>query len=238
MLIPKIALAVEELDFINEKSQLFQGFEYTLDGILPHELAPTFFPGEVRFHCRKYGIGTSEDERALSYYCQKVREIAAMGRNYLTVHLGFSPEASWDKALKSLEELNHFAEKLGVTICLENLKNGWTAEPALLRKIIDTTGVRLTLDLGHLNSSDLVEKGELSTADFIELFKEDIAGVHVYEKEEERHLAPVDLRVLGPSLEALLKTSCNWWAIELDELEEIYRTRELLKSYLCSFTSS
>lgn len=191
----------------------------------------------MRFHCRRYEIGTSDDDHVLSYYRQRIKEIAAIGRDHLTVHLGFSPAASWDKALKTLKALNQFAKMFGVTLCLENMKEGWTANPTLLRKILDLTGVRLTLDLGHLNSSALVETGQMSPADFIKTFERDIVGVHVYEKEEGKHLAPVDLKLLRPSLEALLKTSCSWWAVELGELEEIYQTWELLHRFLRSFTS-
>lgn len=234
---PKIVLAVGKLDFLKEESELFQGFEYTLDGILPQELAPTHFPWEVRFHCRRYDLGISESTQVLKYYRQKIKEIVDIGRDYLTVHLGFSPKASWGEALKRLEALHQFARKFGVTLCLENMKDGWTSDPVLLRKILDTTGVRLTLDLGHLNSSAKVRGGQFKPTDFIKTFEGDIVGVHVYEREEGRHLAPINLGLLRPSLEALLKTSCNWWVVELDELEEIRQTCKLLNHFLQSFTS-
>jgi hypothetical protein len=54
----------------------------------------------------------------------------------------------------------------------------------------------------------------------------------MYERETDRHHPPKDMRVLGPIIDRLIDTECDWWTIELDDYDEALETRRLLLDYL------
>ena len=68
--------------------------------------------------------------------------------------------------------------------------------------------------------------------DFVEIMSRRLQEVHMYERETDRHHPPKDMSVLGPIVNRLLDTECDWWTIELDDYDEALDTRKLLLGYL------
>ncbi|MBN1582525.1 MAG: sugar phosphate isomerase/epimerase, partial [Anaerolineae bacterium] len=64
--------------------------------------------------------------------------------------------------------------------------------------------------------------------DFVDLFADRLREVHMYERESDRHYPPRDMSVLGPIVDRLLGTPCDWWTLELDDYAEALATRTLL----------
>jgi len=195
---------------------------------------------EVRYHCplAQFEIAhinpyISRNSVKLIKKCIDV--IPDFGGRFLTLHLGGAgtiEQLSWDNAARNLSELVGYGNKRGVIVCVENLKSGWTCDPALVSKLVDLSGAKVTFDVGHANSSVYARSGEASSLDFLAAISDSIVNAHVYEAEDPYHIAPENLDVIGPVLEALIKTSCDWWVVELDDHESIEMTRSLLYDFL------
>ena len=56
----------------------------------------------------------------------------------------------------------------------------------------------------------------------------------MYERETDRHHPPQDMSILGPIVDRLQETPCNWWTIELTDYAEALSTRTLLLDYLAN----
>jgi hypothetical protein len=60
-----------------------------------------------------------------------------------------------------------------------------------------------------------------------------VRNAHVYEREEGSHIAPLDLVALTAPLDVLLdETHCDWWVVELHNVEDARRTRAMLAEFL------
>ncbi|MDO8886448.1 TIM barrel protein [Candidatus Oleimmundimicrobium sp.] len=195
---------------------------------------------EVRYHCFMDGIelahinsNVADDSLDVFKFC--VDKVQEFGGCYMTIHIGLwsknLEKISWNNAVKNLSKLVDYGETKGVVVCLENLKKGATSDPGLFQKLIEFTGAKVTLDLGHANSSLHAKNGFIGL-DFLKLMAPRIVNAHVYEREEPHHIAPRDLSLIGPMLGHLLETSCDWWVIELVDKQEVERTRSLLKTFL------
>jgi len=55
-----------------------------------------------------------------------------------------------------------------------------------------------------------------------------LVEVHFYESETDRHWAPSNMDILGPIVDRLIATHCRWWTIELEDTQDVLRTRQLL----------
>jgi sugar phosphate isomerase/epimerase len=115
-----------------------------------------------------------------------------------------------------------------VTISLENLRRGPTANPRTLLEWARRSGVGITLDVGHAVSSRRVHRRKIRVEKIIDLVSERLVEVHLYEAETDRHWAPRNMDILGPIVDKLLTTACRWWTIELEDTRDVLLTKRLL----------
>jgi len=197
-------------------------------------------PYEVRYHCplAKFEIAhinpyISRNSVKLIKKC--INLIRHFGAEYLTLHIGGAStieQLSWDAATSNLSELVEYGDKKDIVICLENLKSGWTSDPVLFSKLVRSSGAKVTFDIGHANSSVYAVSNHASCVDFISEMSDFVVNAHVYEAEDPYHIAPDDLSVIEPALKELMKTSCDWWVVELEDLDSVEKTRSLLEDFL------
>ncbi|MDI6822193.1 MAG: sugar phosphate isomerase/epimerase [Actinomycetota bacterium] len=202
---------------------------------------------EVRYHCAfadgELGhVNPSIAQASLVLFKDIIDSVQRFGARYITVHIGLDRESenklSWERAVENLSELVGYGNERGVTVCLENLKTGWTSDPQLFLRLVELSGAKVTFDIGHANSSVHANDGGVTAVEFLESVAKHVVNAHIYEAEEPHHIAPRDLSVIGPVLERLLKTGCDWWVIELDDKEEVEHTKTLLQSFLEQYTTT
>ena len=223
------------------------GIEFTPDpddfSTMPALLAPFIDRGvPVRFHAffPEYEIGDQDGDaakRAMNHQRRFLEVVASIASApVVTCHIGLAPEQPVDmnRAGDNLGLLVRRAEELGVTLALENLRRGPAADPRQVCRWAEAAGSALTLDVGHALSSQMVHDKTMSMDEIVELFAPRIVEAHYYEKETDRHHPPEDMHILGPVVDRLLQTPCNWWTIELEDLRDIDRTVELTRHYLAT----
>ena len=187
-----------------------------------------FFPG--------YEIGDADQKaatEALLLHQRVVDVIADLPAPVITCHVGLTKNRNVDlgRTKTNLRQLVCYAESKGVVIALENLKAGPTADPAVHLEIARSAGAKITLDLGHAVSGPFLNQKTM-IFNYIDQIGEDLAEVHYYEKETDRHYAPQDMQTLGPIVTHLLNMPCDWWTIELESLPELYQTMDMTIAYL------
>jgi sugar phosphate isomerase/epimerase len=138
------------------------------------------------------------------------------------------------RAVENLTRLSERARQLNITVCLENLRYGPTSNPEVVLTWAKAAGAEITLDVGHAATSPRVLAGELTVLDYIDIFDGRIFEAHIYERETDRHHPPQDMSILGPIVDRLQETPCNWWTIELTDYAEALSTRTLLLAYLAN----
>jgi len=188
-----------------------------------------FFPG--------YEIGHPENDvaaRAMQLHRSALEAMCGVGEPVITLHVGLrhADPIDADRVVENLTRLQQHASRLGITIGLENLRRGPTSDPETLADWARSAGTAITLDLGHMLSSEVVLSGAQSAYGFLDTVAERLVEVHLYEQETDRHHPPHDMSVLGPLVDRLLATKCAWWTIELDDYDEALATRALLLDYL------
>jgi len=230
----------EKFDIMEEKSF---SFEYTPDyqhlDLLPVHLKPYIQRGiEVRHHAFFPGLELADvhdekSERSLALHLKMFDIMAGLGEMVVTVHVGLHPEIelSPQKAIDNLCRLVDYAGKLGITVSLENLRRGMTSNPHTVLDWAKRSGCSITLDLGHVLSSDFTRNGGPDILEVIGMFGSRLEEVHFYEKETDRHYPPKDMAILGPVVDALLETTCTWWTIELGDPHEIGFCRKIIREY-------
>jgi sugar phosphate isomerase/epimerase len=220
--------------------------EYTLNPSAPLQLAqhvdPLLAAGvPVRYH----GFFPHDDlghqdpvaaENALGLQSSALEAILGRGEQVITVHIGLSRETPLDpgRAVENLTRLSERARQLNITVCLENLRYGPTSNPEVVLTWAKAAGAEITLDVGHAVTSPRVLAGELTVLDYIDIFDGRIFEAHIYERETDRHHPPQDMSILGPIVDRLQETPCNWWTIELTDYAEALSTRTLLLAYLAN----
>lgn len=196
-------------------------------------------PTEMRFHFPLGGIdlGTPDeanDASGLAGAKEVIDALPDQGERLLTVHLPICsdvPPMQLASAYKRLRDVVQYGRERGVTVCLENLRWGVTSDPAVFIDLIEYSGAGVTFDIGHANSSEVARAG-FSSERFAELVSAYVRNAHVYDREDPYHHAPTNLTRIGPTLEILLQTGCDWWVIELFDREEVVATRSLLMEFL------
>lgn len=184
-----------------------------------------YFPGKEIGHAH---AGTAED--AMQLHFKAMEALQGVGEPLMTVHVGLDRTLPLDhhRVAKNLTRLVRHGEKIGVTISLENLRRGPTANPRTLVEWARRSGAGITLDIGHAVSSQCVREKEISVEKIIDLVSERLLEVHLYESETDRHWAPRNMDILGPIVDKLITTDCRWWTIELEERRDVLLTRQLL----------
>jgi sugar phosphate isomerase/epimerase len=208
--------------------------------LFPQRIAPFLQAGLLlRYHgfLPGYEFAHADPEaakRGLAVHLAALEVMPGRGEPVITVHIGLRRQDPLDagRAVEHLARLVERGRQLGVTVCLENLRQGPTSDPETVVEWAAASGAMLTLDVGHAVSSRRVREGELGPLDFVEAFAPRLTEVHIYEKETDRHYPPRDLALLGPIVDRLIGTQCRWWTIELEGYDEALATRALLLDYL------
>lgn len=220
--------------------------EYTPDPLSPHLISGHVKPFTaagipVRFHCRffEYELGNAGPEKAeeaFQLHSRVVDAVAGLGEPVITVHLNLVPGIPFDsqRAVENLTRLVEQGRKLGITVCLENLRRGAMSDPDNVLSWAEASGAGITLDVGHAVSSELVKEGKTTVPGIVDLFRGRLYEVHMYGKEEDRHYPVEDMDSMKPVVDRLLSTDCTWWTIELDSYEEALDTRQRLLGYLAA----
>lgn len=202
-------------------------------------------PLEIRYHCpfSRLDLGDSDPSQASiakAVLSRVVRLVSRAGGRYLSIHLGLGLDSteglSWERTVQNLSDLVQFGAVHGVKVCLENLAWGWTARPNLFEKLVRRSCAWVTLDIGHAAVCEAVKSGYYSFRDFVDPHPERILNAHVYHKEIPGigHVAPSSPEEVADRLFSLLEVGCPWWVIEVKELEEILRTKEIVDLFLDS----
>lgn len=147
------------------------------------------------------------------------------GGGYLVLHSNFEPQ---EKEIQNVSEFVRKSRQKGVIICLENLAQGWSADPYRLSEVLLKTGLKGVLDVGHLNSSTLLRTGALTRLEALDLLAPYLVGAHIYEYEHNGHVAPEDGFLLFDVLDALYRLGVDWWVIELENENDIEKTLKVV----------
>jgi sugar phosphate isomerase/epimerase len=196
---------------------------------------------QIRYHAYFANIEVGDPDagqaaQSLAFMQRVVDRVAAQDGRYLTIHLGFNPGrhggVDFKNAVDGLKALVEYAGDQGVTICVENLRTGLTANPDDFIRLAEESGAAVTFDIGHFRSSKAGSNG-YAVEDIIGRLGDRIVSAHVYEAEVDGqgHVPPSDLTTIKPALDALSKTACSWWVAELGNPDDICRTISLLKEY-------
>ena len=208
--------------------------------LFPQRIAPFLQAGLLlRYHGFFPGYEFADADpkaakRGLDVHLAALEVLPGRGEPVITVHIGLRRQDPLDtgQAVEHLARLVERGRQLGITVCLENLRQGPTSDPATVVEWAAASGAMLTLDVGHAVSSQRVLEGELGPLDYVEAFTPRLTEVHIYEKETNRHHPPQDMSILGPIVDRLVETPCRWWTIELEDYDEALATRALLLDYL------
>ena len=218
-------------------------FEYTPDvdnfELLPEHIDAFLARGiAIRHHAFFPGyeignINVDEAELAMDMHFKMFDIIEGRGEQVVTVHIGLVPKIDIEpgRAAENLGRLVQYGRNRGITVSLENLKQGPTSHPETLLNWVEQTGASITMDIGHTVSC--VQKNDgFEVSRIVDMFSPYLIEIHYYEKETDHHHAPRDMSVLGPIVDRLLTTECQWWTIELEPYSEIIRTQQMLFDYL------
>lgn len=188
-----------------------------------------FFPG--------FEFGDKDPEKAdlaMKRHFQALDAIVGIGEPVITFHAGLTRNVEIDpnRACDNLGQLVEYAKNRGITVSLENLKQGLTSNPYTVRKWADAADAMITMDIGHAVSSNWRIQNNVSVVDIIDLFEDRLIEVHLYERETDRHYPPENMEILGVIIDRLLQTDCPWWTIELEDHQEILQTQRLVSDYI------
>lgn len=196
-----------------------------------------------RFHapCQDVEIGHVNPGIALAsvaYLKMYIDFIKVIPDTHFNLHIGSrnipEPELSWDTAVRNLKELVDHGGERGVTVCLENLKHGWTRHPEKLAELANTSGAMVTLDIGHARATLRADQRVISLEEYVRPYEDRIRNLHLYEIEtsDGRHVEPENLDAIKGILQWALAKKIDWWVIELSNPDAMVRTKELIKKDL------
>lgn len=188
-----------------------------------------YFPG--------FELGDANYQKAkisLDLHMKAVDAMSGLGEQVMTVHIGLveAIELNPEYTKEHLCQLVDYAQNKGVTIAVENLRRGVASDPRYIANLAQKSGSAITLDVGHAVSCKMVQDGEISVVEIVDMFSHALEEVHFYEYETDAHYAPKDMSILGPIVDALLMTDCRWWTIELIKFDDIMSTVQLVKEYM------
>ena len=200
-------------------------------------------PLEVRYHCpfMKIDIGHEESDRvkaAMNIFRRFIRLVSKADGKYLTIHVGLGHDTtkslSWNSTLDNLRELVRYGANRSVNVCLENLAWGWTSKPNLFEKLVRRTGAGVTFDIGHAHACESVKSHYFSAEDFVTPHPRRVFNAHIYHTEVSGvgHLPPRTIDEIEDRLKTLLRIGCAWWVIEINDIEGLRRTKEMIDVYL------
>lgn len=154
-----------------------------------------------------------------------------------TIHIGANSIPTellnWETSKDNLKKLGQYLSKANGSLCLENLKMGWTAEPQNLLDLIKYAGINITFDSGHANSCPLILGGKFTIIEYINQLKPFIRYAHLYAYEtlgEGKHIAPKtwgEIKNIWKMIDSIKEI--RGITIELTSLPELEYTYNLLK---------
>jgi sugar phosphate isomerase/epimerase len=200
-------------------------------------------PLEVRYHCPFYQLDLgqndpSEARAAEVIYRRIIRLVSKVGGRFLTIHIGLGHDSteplSWNATINNMANLVRYAATRGIKVCLENLAWGWTSRPNLFEKIIRRSGAHVTLDLGHAEVCESVRTQQYAIEDFVTPHPERVLNAHIYHAEIPGlgHAPPRTQEEIEQRLDLLTAIGCEWWVIEIKEVEPLLLTKGILEAYL------
>lgn len=173
---------------------------------------------------------------AVSYLKMYIEFIKVFPETHLNLHIGSrsipETELSWETAVANLKELVCYGQERGVTVCIENLKQGLTSDPEKLKILAEESGALITLDIGHAMGCLKARHNDLSLEEYIRPFASRIRNIHLYEIEtvDGRHHAPENLDSIGGILRWALNNNILWWVLELTKYDEMLQTKKILET--------
>lgn len=188
--------------------------------------------------------------RALDLFRSSLTQAAEFGIDTASVHIGLGRDSGRGLnhriAVDNLGALVEHGKKIGIRVCLENLRLGWTSDLATYRGLLEASGAWATIDLGHITACECESGTEGLALEFLSSVGERVLGAHVYGIEavdpatgRVRHLPPRDLELIAPLLKGLFTlTPCDWWLIELHDAAEVEATLPLIRGFLDSLSAT
>ncbi|WP_161946318.1 sugar phosphate isomerase/epimerase family protein [Desulfonatronum thiosulfatophilum] len=211
--------------------------------LLPEIILPFRQAGlPIRFHTRyfQYELGHADPSlasAALEVHQRSLVAMAGLSEPVVTVHSGLNPDqpVHMPTLVDNLSRLVEFAGKLGMIVCLENLRTGHSSDPRNIASWAAAAGAMITLDIGHALGSASVQSGSCTVEDFVDLFAHRLWEVHIYGREDESGHHPIDdMEPFEPIIARLLETRCSWWTVELQDADAARNTREMIRRSLQS----
>lgn len=200
-------------------------------------------PLEVTFHCpfHKIDLGHNDPKKAREaeiIFQSIIRLVSKAGGRILSIHIGLGRNSteplSWDSTIEKLRNLVQYGTDHRVKVCLENLAWGWTSKPNLFEKLIRKSGAYVTFDIGHALVCESIRSHYYSVEDFVTPHPGKVINTHIYHKEIEGvgHLPPDHLNDIERRLSLLMDIGCDYWVIEVKEVEGIRKTKRFIDEYL------
>jgi len=200
-------------------------------------------PLEVRYHCpfERMDLGHDDPRKAKAaeaLFNRIIRLISKVGGKYMTIHIGLGHDSteplSWNTTINNLRRLVNYGRVLSVRVCLENLAWGWTSKPNLFEKLIRRSGADVTLDIGHAYVCESVQSQQYAIEDFVTPHADRVFNAHIYHTEisGQGHVPPKKMEDIEERLFLLQDIGCEWWVIEIKEVEELLKTKKIVDEYL------
>ena len=222
-----------------------QGIEWRLDVLrVPVAArARTAFFGQMaatglaaRYHAPYTDLEVAHKNAALARQSLAVlrsclEALPADGEPVFTVHIGSKgipiEELSWDHAVGNLRALVQAGTSRGITVAVENLATGWTADPWAMGELCNRSGARITFDLGHCLACDAVRKEGKRVTEIVDSLATFIVQGHIYgvELDNGRHAGWRDLEEVKPALRHLAQFPSFWWILDVDDPAEAARLK-------------
>ena len=198
---------------------------------------------EVRYHCPFERVDLGHDDPAKAkeaeiLFHRIIRLISKAGGRYVTIHIGLGHDSteplSWDITIDKLRRLVNYGRTMRVKVCLENLAWGWTSKPNLFEKLIRRSGAGVTLDIGHAHACESVQSQQYAVEDFVTPHANKVFNAHIYHTEIPGlgHIAPKKREDIEDRLSLLKNIGCEWWVIEIREVEELLKAKKIVDEYL------
>ncbi len=200
-------------------------------------------PYEVRYHCPFLQVDIGHEDKdiqasAMDIFRRMIRLVSKARRRYLSIHVGLGHNTtkilSWESSISNLRQLVRFGVESGVTVCLENLIWGWSSKPNLFEKMVRRSGASVTFDFGHAYSCESIESQTYAVKDFVTPHADRVVNAHIYHKEVSGvgHFPPERVEDIAERLNLLKRTPCNWWVLELKNVEDLLKTKIIVEEYL------
>ncbi len=194
----------------------------------------------VRYHARYFGLEFGDArpekaERAFAAHRRTLDAVASAGGSVLTVHAGLTRGVGLDFSTLevNLKHLAAYGQDRGVAVCLENLRSGPASDSDNVLRWASFAGAAITLDVGHVVSSDAVKEGAVDGAAVARKFAPLLREVHFYgEEEDDRHWPLSEMGRIAPLADVAVEAGVRWWTVELEEYSEALSTVAVLTEYL------